>query len=467
MFRKLIIITLLLSIFQQCHSPVKPLYDNRMNYTKIAAFETDGYGLNLDLTDKIVALSANYDGTYVLNIEKNENGEVTGITEQVHLTDWEANIGEEKSNKVIISENHNLLFIMDMNDRIYLYKLDGEQYSTNYLSGCFGDNWRDFVIDDSQADSIFIYPLVKHSSADPGAPYDAESTSLLHGLITFNEEFNEFEMKCYDDPYGSNHSILGEYVSFSDSLFAFAEGELGVSIYKQNYNAKLNNEKWDEHEGYNDTNENGQYDFGEPFDDINMNGIQDAAENFIDVNGNGIWDEGEEFEDCGEYDWQPGTIFCSVDNPVGNGVWDAEEPFDDLNGNFICDMAEQFSDEIIPIIQFDLPGEIQTIKSFENTVFTGHSYNKGCYMSFLDENGGLINKIAIADGYNIRGIDTNGDLIILAAGYDGILIYEWLSNSIIKFIGSISSGYANSVKIKNNNVYSATRDGLEIYKIER
>ena len=88
-------------------------------------------------------------------------------------------------------------------------------------------------------------------------------------------------------------------------------------------------------------------------------------------------------------------------------------------------------------------------------------------MSFLDENGELIGKISIADGYNIRGIDTNGELIALAAGYDGILIYEWFDNSNIKFIGNIASGYANSVKIKNNHIYSATRDGLEIYKIER
>ena len=235
MFRKLLIITLLLSMFQQCHSPVKSVYDDRIKYTKVAGFETDGYGLNLDLTDEIVALSANYDGTYILDLEKDGNGEIIGLTEQAHLTDWEANIGEEKSNKVTISENHNLLFIMDMNDRIYLYKLDGEQYSTNYLSGCFGDNWRDFVIDDSQLDSIFIYPLVKHSSADPGAPYDAESTSLVNGVITFNEESNEFGMTC---SYGINHSILGEYVSFSDSLFAFAEGELGLSVYKQYSNAR-------------------------------------------------------------------------------------------------------------------------------------------------------------------------------------------------------------------------------------
>ena len=84
-----------------------------------------------------------------------------------------------------------------------------------------------------------------------------------------------------------------------------------------------------------------------------------------------------------------------------------------------------------------------------NTVFSGHSYNKGCYMSFLDDDGELINKISIADGYNIRAIDTDGEVITLAAGYDGILVYQWIDNSNIKFLGKITSGYANSVKIKN------------------
>ena len=81
--------------------------------------------------------------------------------------------------------------------------------------------------------------------------------------------------------------------------------------------------------------------------------------------------------------------------------------------------------------------------------------------------GNFINKISIANGYNIRGIATDGELVVLAAGYDGILIYEWVDNSTVIFLGEIPSGYANSVKIKNNHIYAATRDGLEIYKIER
>ena len=464
MNKQIFILFLTIFTFQQCHSPVKPITEETLEYSLINSFNTNGYALDVDIANDLIVLAANYDGTYLLDLIRDENGNITSINEREHLLDWEASIGEEKSNKVIISENFGIVFILDMNDRIYLYKLNGEQYSTNYLSGCFGDNWRDFVIDDSRTDSIYFYPLLKHDRAEGAAEYDAGSTSIVNGILSFDDVTNEFEMEC---TYGVNRSYFGEFISLSDSLISFSEGELGLSIYKQFSNGKLNNESWDEGEVFTDANENDQYDFGEPFEDVNQNGIQDTAEVFIDTNGNNNWDEGEPFEDCGEYDWQPGIIFCSEDNLVGNGVWDAEESFEDLNDNGVWDMAEVFSDNIIPTAQFDLPGEIQTIMSFNNTVFSGHSYNKGCYMSFLDDDGELINKISIADGYNIRAIDTDGEVITLAAGYDGILVYQWIDNSNIKFLGKITSGYANSVKIKNNHVYSATRDGLEIYKIER
>lgn len=464
MNKRIFILFLTIFTFQQCHSPVKPITEETLEYSLINSFNTNGYALDVDIANDLIVLAANYDGTYLLDLIRDEDGNITSINEREHLLDWEASIGEEKSNKVIISENFGIVFILDMNDRIYLYKLNGEQYSTNYLSGCFGDNWRDFVIDDSRTDSIYFYPLLKHDRAEAAAEYDAGSTSIVNGIISFDDATNEFEMEC---TYGVNRSYFGEFISLTDSLISFSEGELGLSIYKQFSNGKLNNEYWDEGEDYTDVNENNQYDSGEPFEDINQNGIQDSAENYTDVNENGEWDEGEPFEDCGEYDWQPGIIFCSEGNPVGNGVWDSEELYEDLNENGVWDMAEAFSDKIIPTVQFDLPGEIQTIMSFNNTVLSGHSYNKGCFMSFLDESGGLINKISIADGYNIRAIDTDGEIITLAAGYDGILVYQWIDNSNIKFLGKITSGYANSVKIKNNHVYSATRDGLEIYKIER
>ena len=478
MIKKIFSTLLIVTFFHQCHTPVKPVYDilgcmdenalnynseanvddgscidvlygcmdessmnfnseatvedsSCVNYIKMAEYNTNGYAFNLDVTDNLIALAANYDGSLLFDIEKDEEGNVIDVNEIAHIMNWESNDGDEKSNKVIISGNHNLLFIMDMNDRIYLYKLGSDivQFPASYLQGCFGDNWRDFVIDDTQMDSIYIYPVVKHSSADPGAPYSAQSTSLLNGVISINEIDNTFDFTC---SYGVNHSNIGEYVSFSDSLFAFAEGELGVTIYKQFANAKLYNETWDVGEEFVDTNENGEYDFGEPLEDLNQNGIQDTAETFVDLNDNGSWDEGEEFDDCG-------GGFCFPDNFLGNGVWDAYEPYDDINGNGICDIAEEFTDEVNPTAQFDLPGEIQSLTSFNNTVFTGHTYNKGCYMSFLDNDGSFINKISIADGHNIRGIATDGDLIVLAAGYDGFLIYHWIDNSTVKYLGSIDN----------------------------
>ena len=457
MFKKQITLISIILIFQFCHSPVKPITEGILDYSQVANYYTNGYVLDVDILGDLVVIAANYDGTYLLNVISDENGNIESLVLKNHLTNWEANIGEEKANKVLISEDRGLIFIMDMNDRIYLYKLDGEQYSTNYLSGCFGDNWRDFAIDDSQLDSIFIYPLIKHDSAEPAAPYDAESTSIVSGIIAFDEFNSDFELNC---SYGVNHSYYGEYISISDSLIFFSEGELGISVYKQNANAKLNNEYWDEGEEFVDSNENGIYDSAETFDDINENGIQDTAETFIDSNDNNIWDEGETFDDCG-------GGFCFPNNIAGNGIWDAYESFEDLNNNGMWDEGEEFTDSVIPTAQFDLPGEIETLESYQNVVFTGHSYNKGCYMSFLDQDGGFLNNISFADGYNIRGIATDGNIIALASGYDGIFIYEWVNNSTVKLLGNIASGYANAVKVNNNIIYTATRDGLEIYKIER
>ncbi len=84
----------------------------------------------------------------------------------------------------------------------------------------------------------------------------------------------------------------------------------------------------------------------------------------------------------------------------------------------------------------------------------------------LGENSNNVaNYISFDEGYSIKGIDYNNNLIGLATGSDGVQIYEWLGGSTITPYGSISSGYAYDLKIKDNLVFVATREGLEIYKI--
>ena len=112
---------------------VEHRFSQNQGYSQVANYNTNGYALDLDISNNLIAVAANYDGTYLLNVVFDENGNYDSLNLRNHLTDWEASIGEEKANKVMISEDHGLVFIMDINDRIYLYKLEGEQYETNYL----------------------------------------------------------------------------------------------------------------------------------------------------------------------------------------------------------------------------------------------------------------------------------------------------------------------------------------------
>ena len=119
------------------------------------------------------------------------------------------------------------------------------------------------------------------------------------------------------------------------------------------------------------------------------------------------------------------------------------------------------------LFSFNLSGgQAQTAYTFDSAIVGGFSNDKGCYMALLEPNSNNVaNYISFAEGYSIKGIDYNNNLIGLATGSDGVQIYEWLGGSTVTPYGSISSGYAYDLKIKDNLVFVATREGLEIYKI--
>ena len=73
--------------------------------------------------------------------------------------------------------------------------------------------------------------------------------------------------------------------------------------------------------------------------------------------------------------------------------------------------------------------------------------------------------VCFAIGYTITGIDQDDGLLVLAAGHDGILLYN-LNGSDISFIGKIETAYANNVKVSGNIIFAATEDGIEIIQID-
>jgi len=127
--------------------------------------------------------------------------------------------------------------------------------------------------------------------------------------------------------------------------------------------------------------------------------------------------------------------------------------------------------DLSELTRFDTPitGEVETIFSTENTVFSGLSYSVGCYAVELDTTTGeIISNTSFAQGYSVKGINAYDDIIALTCGYDGVLIYKWDSTlDSIKFVTKLDSGYAYKAKVIDNNVFVATRNGIEIFEIER
>ena len=120
---------------------------------------------------------------------------------------------------------------------------------------------------------------------------------------------------------------------------------------------------------------------------------------------------------------------------------------------------------------FDTPGEVNTVYSIGNHIFAGLSDDQGCIITLLDSAGGIINSDRIANGYSVKGIHVNNDILALACGNDGVFLYNWYvtSNGIQNSeMGWLDSEYAFKVNIYNTNtIFVATREGIQIFTIER
>ena len=89
-------------------------------------------------------------------------------------------------------------------------------------------------------------------------------------------------------------------------------------------------------------------------------------------------------------------------------------------------------------------------------------------MSLLDDNGGVMTNLQIADGYTINATAVNDRLIALAAGHDGVLLFEWDGSDFasVQSLGQINTPYCNSVEVDGNNLIISTEDGLYIYLMQ-
>jgi hypothetical protein len=85
----------------------------------------------------------------------------------------------------------------------------------------------------------------------------------------------------------------------------------------------------------------------------------------------------------------------------------------------------------------------------------------------VGEEGELLNHYLIAEGYSVNGIHYENDLLALACGHDGFLIYQWDGAGLPSLLGRVETSYANKIKVQGNKVFVATEDGIDIFEIER
>ena len=525
-----------------------------LSYTRWGTISTDGYCLDLDVADTILVTAENYNGYSIYGLSFDEDGILDTVTTIYHNSNPNPESGDGRSEKVVISETHNILFVLDRSDYILVQKIDDLEFYGSHPNNlitddCYGSNWWDVTIDDSQNDIIRIYPLLKHYGAEEGinpdddpSEYDDYSTSIAY--IEFDPYDNAIDTKC---EYSKNLKIITDQLFYSDSLIISSNGELGVKVYKQtnvDYCADANGQILDEF--YNldicegDTNQFGQSMFGDDdienfgnFDDcIYGNGIWDVNEKFTDcgVNngvyicdnddgwddnfGNGVYDEGDEFIDCIDFPvmvCEGDTIWEEdgwVDEEEGVGTWDNNDSLTiDLDGDGDYDPGEDFIDcrvygidkikdsyycEMdtanedaqyffglggkyepeggllpLPFAEYDTPGEVNTVFSIGSVVFAGLSNSYGCRMTLIGDGGDVIYTLPFAQGYTINGVHASNGLIVLAAGYSGVIVYEWDGIMNVTYSGRLETSYAYNVKVFNDAIYAATREGIDIFKIER
>ena len=107
-----------------------------------------------------------------------------------------------------------------------------------------------------------------------------------------------------------------------------------------------------------------------------------------------------------------------------------------------------------------------TINTYENTYVVGLDNKAGCYIALLDINGNKVGKFVFADGFTIRHIHHSNNLLVLSAGYGGVLVYDWDGETMPTPRAIISSGYAYSASVYDNNkIILGTKNGIEIYEI--
>ena len=411
---RLFLYLVVVGLFSACIEPNDPISEGDI-VDLVIYQDTYGEALDVDLTDEKMVVAANYQGFIVYNLDRNSQNNIIGIDSIYNEFDMASDMGDNRAQQVTISKNHNIAFITDIYDRIWLYKFEenATQYVDNYLADCYGGTWLSTAIDD-QLEHINVFSLVKHSSSEDDngetiGDFDQYSTSIVwKGIydVDPSDVFPELNASPSCE-FTYNFGILPDKINFNNGLLAVSNGELGVHVLRQ-------------------TDESLCLDL----DNIPIPEFEDTG----DIVNDKIICE-QEFDQ----DYNPG-----------------------INGNY--EPPGGFYPYIFS--SFDLPGEVSSILVRDSIIFSGLSTSNGCYMSLLDNNGIVVDKLSIANGYSINNISEDNGYLALSSGHDGVLLYKYFGGLNTEFIGQINTPYSNNVKVDGNNVIISTEDGIYIYLIK-
>ena len=489
----------------------------------IGPINTVGKCMDLDVTDSILVAATNSHGFIIFNLY-DSTGEFNP-NQKYHGSDLEPTTEDDQINKVMISDALSVMVLMDKYHKIYVNRLDGSPifYLGDGVNDCYDGAWTDFSLDEG-SELLRLYTIVDHNQATQ-YPVPKYSKSIVWQTL---ENFSPYpaESGSINCEFSLNLSDETENIHLSDDgLLSVGVGELGMKIYKQLVNDTCYEKKdteVDSEDFYVDIS-SGINISGWPWSDgsikadldietsrillvLKMNGVPenitdiqfyDTQNNLINDmifdnenssdNPNRLWFEEEDYyyyirfnsdTDIARFqftipnvsnislmtnqyftidefnstnDYNTDKSACE-DGFLSGGLGGFFEPAGGVNPN--------------PLVEFDTPGEIKSVYSVNHSIFTGLSNSNGLLITYINEDGSIIFQETLAQGYSVNDVFVTDNLIGLAAGHDGALLYAWDGNHSFILKGRLETSYAHAMKINNDIIYVATEDGVEIYIID-
>jgi hypothetical protein len=485
----------------------------------IGPLNTYGECLDLDANDSIIVAAVNFNGFMIFDIYDSLG--YFNPNQKYHGYNLDPSVGNDQISKIRISNSPPVIAMMDKYDKIFITRLDGSPIyylGSDYLTNepeCVGAVWSDFTID-PQDSYLRMFNLVDNNMATAYnvMPYSQSIISLdLEVFSHFPESINSNPNVC---EYSSNQSDEAETIHFSnDGLLTLGVGELGVKVYKQLTRQKCYKEIASEsidNSFYVDISSTGVIS-GWPWNDrsIKANVDIDSARVLMILE---MDSEPEKLINLEFYSPEDSLISIDYVNESSlngdNQLWIKKiedlfyvyfrtqvdiarfqftipdisnisypskkyqeiETFSDSDDKERCEKGVLLNGlngiyepkgglELNPLIEFDVLGEVNSVYSQNHLILTGLSNSNGLLLTQIDSNGTIIYQKSLAKGYSVNDVYATDTLIGLAVGHDGVLIYSIEGD----LKGRLATNYANSVKIKDRNVYIGTEDGIEIFVI--